>query len=238
MDYYNKYLKYKNKYLELVNENENKYLELANENTFELTKHPLSHLKKYNFYQQGGDLPKMYTTDIPSKIEAFLKSDKKVGIFYAPTGYGKTVTGCRVIAKVVNNLKKEGKTVKGEVLMPFRISVKEMFNYLIKLGEEQKEELIYGYAMGGGDKSENNETKNVVVQTIGYWLVKFLEDVDERTEKIIMLDEVHDSSWQTNFVLNLLLWKIREGANIKLLISSATLDIAGLTEKYDIKHNW
>ena len=224
MDYYNKYLKYKKK-----------YLELANENTFEFNEHPLAHLKKYNFYQQGGDLPKMYTTDIPAKIEAFLKSDNKVAIVYAPTGYGKTVTGCRVIAKVVNNLKKEGKTIKGEVLMPFRISVKEMFNYLIKLGEEQKEELTYGYAMGGGDKSEKNETKDIVVQTIGYWLVRFLENMDDMTEKIIMLDEVHDSSWQTNFVLNLLLWKIREGANIKLIISSATLDVAGLTEKYNIK---
>jgi len=226
MTYYEKYLKYKNKYLNL--------LEKSSYNSFELEEHPLAAFKKYNFIQIGGALPKMYTTDVPARLEAFLKGENKFGIIYAPTGYGKTVSGCRVIAKVVNEMKAIGRKIKGEILMPFRVSVKEMYTYLQYLNEEQGESLKYGYAMGGGDKSEGLDSCDAIVQTVGYWLVKFLQNIDDATEKIIMLDEVHDASWQTNLVLNLLVWKIKRGANIKLLISSATLDVGSISERYQI----
>jgi len=226
MTYYEKYLKYKNKYLNL--------LEKSYFNSFEIEENPLAIFKKYNFLQRGGALPKMYSTDVPARLEAFLKGENKFGIVYAPTGYGKTVTGCRVIAKVVNEIKTAGRKIKGEILMPFRVSVKEMYNYLNILNKEQGESLNYGYAMGGGDKSEGLDSCDAVVQTVGYWLVKFLQNIDDPTEKIIMLDEVHDASWQTNLVLNLLIWKIKRGANIKLLISSATLDVGSISAKYDI----
>jgi len=229
MNYYLKYLKYKSKYLKLnKTHSQENYI-------FEQNEHPLADLKKYNFLQSGGGLPKMYDTPIPGKIESFLmSSENKIGIVYAPTGYGKTVTGCRIIAKVVNEFKKEGRKVIGEILMPFRVSVKEMYTYLNKLGEEQKETLKYGYAMGGGDK-KTDETDDATVQTVGYWKYKFLENINDTTEKIIMLDEAHDISWETDFVLNMLLWKISKGANIKLLISSATLDVAKIETLYGIK---
>jgi hypothetical protein len=226
MTYYEKYLKYKNKYLNL--------LEKSSHNSFEIEENPLAIFKKYNFIQTGGALPKMYSTDVPARLEAFLKGETKFGIVYAPTGYGKTVTGCRVIAKVVNEMKATGRKIKGEILMPFRVSVKEMYTYLQYLNGEQRESLNYGYAMGGGDKSEGLDSCDAIVQTVGYWLVKFLQNIDDPTEKIIMLDEVHDASWQTNLVLNLLVWKIKRGANIKLLISSATLDVGSISEKYQI----
>ena len=216
MEYYKKYLKYKSKYLELY-----KQLNNNNVNIYEPNEHPLAHLKKYNFIQSGGTLPKMYTTDIPAKIEEFLKTgNKKIGIVYAPTGYGKTVTGCRIIAKVVNEIRSTtSRKITGEILMPFRVSVKEMYNYLIKLGSEEGETLEYGYAMGQGDTNTSPQD-DAVVQTVGYWKYRFLQNLDDDTEKIIMLDEAHDISWETNFVLNMLMWKISKGAPIKLLISS------------------
>jgi len=231
MEYYKKYLKYKSKYLELYKQiNNNKV------NIYEPNEHPLAHFKKYNFIQSGGNLPKMYTTDIPAKIEEFLKTgSKKIGIVYAPTGYGKTVTGCRIIAKVVNEIRSTtSRKITGEILMPFRVSVKEMYNYLNILGSEQRETLKYGYAMGGGDTNTSPED-DAVVQTVGYWKYRFLENLDDKTEKIIMLDEAHDISWETNFVLNMLMWKISKGAPIKLLISSATLDVSKISKTYGIE---
>lgn len=230
MEYYKKYLKYKSKYLELYNEINN------NVNIYEPIEHPLAHFKKYNFIQSGGTLPKMYTTDIPAKIEEFLKTgSKKIGIVYAPTGYGKTVTGCRIIAKVINEIRRTtSRKITGEILMPFRVSVKEMYNYLIKLGSEEGETLEYGYAMGQGDTNTSPQD-DAVVQTVGYWKYRFIQSLDDDTEKIIMLDEAHDISWETNFVLNMLMWKISKGSPIKLLISSATLDVTKISKTYGIE---
>jgi HrpA-like RNA helicase len=231
MEYYEKYLKYKSKYLDLLKQKKDNKV-----NIYEPNEHPLAHFKKYNFIQSSGGLPKMYTTDIPARIEEFLKTGtKKIGIVYAPTGYGKTVAGCRIIAKVVNEIRSTtSRKIIGEILMPFRVSVKEMYNWLNKLGSEQGETLEYGYAMGQGD-TNTSPLDDAVVQTVGYWRSRFLQNLDDKTEKIIMLDEAHSSHWETNFVLNMLMWKIRQGAPIKLLISSATLDISKISEIYDIE---
>ena len=159
MNYHEKYLKYKNKYLNLLNST-NLYSSII-----EYNEHPIAYLKKYNFVQLGGRLPKMYDTRIPCDIEKFLKSidsNRKVAIVYAPTGYGKTVTGCRIIAKVINELRINNprKKFTGEILMPFRISVKEMYKYLVELNNEQGELLEYGYEIGGEQNSNiSNQQK-------------------------------------------------------------------------------
>jgi len=220
MDYYIKYLKYKSKYLSLKKDNEN---------IIEYDVHPLAYLKKYNFSQYGGELPKIYETDIPTRLETFFKNkDSKIGIIYAPTGYGKTVAGCRTIAKVINEKRAAGdETITGKILMPFRASVKAMWTRLNYL--DSAEPFSYGFAMKG---DKQNDRGDAVVETIGFWLAK---NKDNKKEQIIMLDEVHDITWQTDLTLNLLLWKISEGAPIKLLLSSATLNIDEIKAKYSIE---
>lgn len=174
-------------------------------------------------------LPLIYKTDIPERLESALREGEKIIIVSAPTGYGKTVMINQVMAKLSSE-----EEVICSSLMPFRVSVLEMHKFLNKLYPQYK----FGYAMRGNiDLSPND---NCSLMTVGYWLERFLRSYSlnkgtDKAKQIVMLDEAHDATWQTDLSLRLLLWCIKQGAPIQLIISSATLNIESIIAEKPLK---
>ena len=111
--------------------------------------------------------------------------------------------------------------------MPFRVSVKEMYKFQEHINLKKKEDIKIGYAMRDDKKISPDDS--IRLMTVGYWLEQFVINLDtsiNQKPSFIMIDEAHDASWQTDLALRLVLWQINKGAPIKLIISSATLDIA------------
>ena len=175
-------------------------------------------------------LPLIWKTDIPQKLHAALADENgpKVIVIQAPTGYGKTVLTISELAKI----NKTNPSITCAALMPFRVSVKEMYKHLPKLFPD----LDFGYTMRGD--VQISPLNNCRLSTVGYWLEQFVgslksgrEDVELRKKPMIVLvDEVHDSSWQTDLALRVLLWAQRKGYPIKIILSSATLNIVSTLE--------
>jgi HrpA-like RNA helicase len=166
------------------------------------------------------ELPLIYQTDIPEHFQNALMNDThNVIVLTAPTGLGKTVMVNQIMALV----QKSNPEIQCTSLMPFRVSVVEMYQYLNKLFPSYK----FGYAMRG----ENMETPidNVRLNTVGYWLERAMKEFCmcglPKTQQIIMVDEAHDGTWQTDLTIRLLIWQQKQGAKIKIVITSATLDI-------------
>ncbi|VBB19064.1 pre-mRNA-splicing factor ATP-dependent RNA helicase PRP16 [Yasminevirus sp. GU-2018] len=178
-------------------------------------------------------LPKIYESHIPDALRKFLLSDEKVAVVFAPTGAGKTVACSRIFADTVKSLREKGVQCSGSVLMPYRVSVKEMYKYLLTLRKKHKETHSYGYGISGDTVREDGN--HVVLQTVGYFLEGSVAATpNQKHRQLIMLDEAHDASWQTDFVLSHLMWRIKEGDNIKLVVSSATLDVQKIEKKYGV----
>lgn len=168
--------------------------------------------------------PKIYTTKILYELENILMSDRidsAITIVQAPTGYGKTFGITRILAKVTRAL---GYSVPASVLMPYRAGIKPMYSYQL-LANKNMEPIHIGYGMKG-DKifSRGDE---VCLMTVGYWLEQFmdsLKDIGKIRAQIILLDEAHDPTWQTDLALRAILHAMKNGVYIKLVISSATIN--------------
>lgn len=160
-------------------------------------------------------LPAIYETDIPNKLVTALTDIKSnIICISAPTGIGKTFMCLREMAKL--NLL----GVKCIGVMPFRISVKNMWNYLSNTCD-----INYDYAM----RDDKSITKNNYrITTVGYFLEELLAHYRQHglinIPHIIFCDEVHDSSWQTNLLIDIILWQQKLRAPIKLIMASATFN--------------
>lgn len=160
-------------------------------------------------------LPAIYETNIPEQLNSALTDIKSnIICISAPTGIGKTFMCLREMA----NLHLSG--VKCIGVMPFRISVKNMWNYLSNTCD-----INYDYSMRN-DKSINKN--NCRITTVGYFLEELLAHYCQRglinTPHIIFCDEIHDSSWQTNLLIDIILWQQKLRAPIKLIMASATFN--------------
>ena len=188
-------------------------------------KNQLTEVKKAVKVEFKRVMPLIFGTDIPDKLKLeLLDGLLDLIIIQAPTGYGKTVLVNYTLA-LINKLKAAaGEKVTCVSLMPFRVSVKEMYVYLTKLFPE----LDFGYAMRGD--SNVAPTNNCKLMTVGFWLEQFFAKYREHglpTEPmIVMVDEAHDATWQTDLALRVLLWLQAKGSPGKVIISSATLDVA------------
>ncbi len=171
--------------------------------------------KKSNF-----SLPDIYNTEIPASIKKRLRTPGSCIItLKAPTGLGKTFALTRIVGELCDSKN------PGTVLFPYRVSVKSMYEY--QLVANRSDLLIpinLGYGMRGDISLKNKQS--VQLLTVGYWLEKALNDIknNKMKNKIIVLDEAHDASWQTDLALRLLTALIinDSSCNIKLIISSAT----------------
>lgn len=170
-------------------------------------------------------LPLIYKTKIPEQLLEALTGDvHKVIVLLAPTGLGKTVMANAIMAQIQKDLYKKGISTTCTSIMPFRVSVIEMWDYINKLFPDYK----FGYAMRGDNQTTPSD--NVRLNTVGYWLEKMMSEFRENglptTPQIVMVDEAHDATWQTDLALRLLLWMQKQGAPIKIVVTSATLDVA------------
>ena len=168
--------------------------------------------------------PEIFKTDIPIETKNAIKQEKKFIIVQAPTGMGKTVSLAAVLARC--NKKSFKRT---QILMPFRVSVKEMHSYLQKLDPKYQ----YGYRMRGSNESTDGD--NCTMYTVGYWLEWFFGTIKKGLHKlepmVVVVDEAHDSTWQTDLALKTLIWAQNKGAPIQIIVSSATLDITDEMQK-------
>jgi HrpA-like RNA helicase len=160
--------------------------------------------------------PLIYSTDIPDKIISMLNTHDTI-IVCLPTGYGKTVA----ISNIIADHKSTSMT-----LMPYRVSVKEMCKFLNNTFNNS-----FGYAMR--DDSNLNSDNNCVLMTVGYWIEHILMLIRHNKIKdepmIFFLDEAHASQWQTDYARRLIQYLQRTYSQVKLIMSSATLDIQNMT---------
>jgi HrpA-like RNA helicase len=173
------------------------------------------------------------------QLGVFLQNvGQKVCILKAPTGYGKT-TGA--FLKFIET-SSASKNTKYHILMPFRVSVQPMFDFVRKLQREYLSETVntiqIRWSIGGGT---NNGVQNpdVHIHTVGHFIEEFINTIIQNFASdepvVFMLDEVHDRTKDTEFALNLLLHYISKHENAKLILSSATLDIREIIHLYGIE---
>ena len=159
-------------------------------------------------------LPKIYSLSIVKEVEHAVISGEPVSVVKAATGLGKTVFLTRFLASL---------SMICHVLMPFRISVKEMWSYVSSLDPE----IQYGYRMRG--QTEGNKDDACTMFTVGYWVewfIGYMKQGNINKPMVIVVDEAHDSSWQTDLALKMLLWAQRTmKLPIQIIVSSATLDV-------------
>lgn len=177
--------------------------------------------------------PLIYKTSIPQQLfEALMGTIYSVIVLMAPTGFGKTVMANATMAEIQKKRSLEGVAVTCTSIMPFRVSVIEMHEYLNKLFPDY----IFGYAMRGDHQT--SPIDNGRLNTVGYWLERIMTEFREhglpKTPQIVMVDEAHDATWQTDLALRLLLWMQKQGADIKIVVTSATLDIANTLRSANI----
>jgi HrpA-like RNA helicase len=178
-------------------------------------------------------LSPIYNTDIPSKLKEFCNFDKnnsKVVVLHAYTGAGKSSASARMMAHASEQIASthQGNRPLCSIAMPTRVAITAGCAFAKKMGTGYDDgRHSYAYSIGG----ESNGPANAHVRfvTYGWFAERFLNlrrgKWEEDPYQIIMLDEIHDSSDDTEFVLNLMLYYVTTHENTKLIISSATLDV-------------
>jgi HrpA-like RNA helicase len=155
------------------------------------------------------DAPKIYNTDVPEKIIDAINSGTPV-ILSAPTGYGKSVLLVDI-----------GSYYKGRTIMviPNRPSVLALYEYTKdRFGRK------VGYKMHAD--STTAEYDDITLMVTGY----FLEYITYNIKKIIngklllIIDEAHESSWQTDLLIRIAIWAARSNKELKLVFASATIN--------------
>jgi HrpA-like RNA helicase len=169
---------------------------------------------------------KIYSTDMPIKLADAITS-KRLALLQAPTGMGKSVMASQMLAHMSSTGLMPN--LKCIILMPFRTSIKHLRTYLNNIFPF----FDIGYAMRG-DKQHG---KHCMLETVGYFLSTIKNTIKNgsvyKNPMIVMIDEAHDPSWQTDIVIKILLWLQKNGAPIRIIISSATLDAKKYIENYD-----
>lgn len=217
---------------------------MSSPNYFQTSIHPFSILKKQADMPRKPKTsatapikkPKIWSTDIPTQLHAALSdpAGPSVILIQAPTGFGKTALVATELAQLhVNNPTYQPSCV----LMPFRISVKEMHKFASALSPQLK----FGYGMRGDTMQTPQD--NCRLFTVGYWLEIFLssltgaqQDFSQTKPLCVTLDEVHDASWQTDLTLRLLLWAQRRGYPLRIVLASATMNVAEILSSLPDDH--
>lgn len=179
------------------------------------------------------NLPKIFQTTLLDELAISIRKNK-ITVLRAPTGFGKTVVVNHVMSKYIIECQKTGQTVPICISsMPYRITVKEMYHYLKKIFPENS----FGYLMRGDSCIPDSDHCKLVTSGCCFELiVNMYIERELKTPSIFFIDEAHDASWQTDLVLHILVWLQKKGYPIKIIISSATLDIENQLNGLDVKH--
>ena len=147
-------------------------------------------------------------------------SKNKVILIKAGTGVGKTV--------LVPKFALHSVKYKDNVLccIPKKIITKETAEFAakcldVKLGEE-----VGYYYKGERQVNQNGKTSKLTFTTIGSLFSRITGDDPDLSEyKVIIIDEAHERSIQTDFVLLLIKKVLQRRKDLKLIIMSATIDL-------------
>src|SRR5437762_496744 len=159
--------------------------------------------------------PKIYHTDVLSRVFKSLYT-RTTTVLTGPTGIGKTIGLIDVLAQ-------SGK--RAIIVNPHRPAIVEHYKFSTKLFPNHK----IGYRMR--DYSAGNSQDDVTLMTTGY----FLEQITYNPKMlkyplILAIDEAHEADWQMDLVIRLALWAAKKNPKLKVILSSATLDV----KSYDI----
>lgn len=163
--------------------------------------------------------PKIYSSDIPDKlIESF--NDSSTVMICAPTGEGKTLMLVDILSFYSRNSRSEGKPKKCILVIPTKPAVLAIYDYANKIFKHK-----IGYRMH--DNVVKHPKEDLTIMVTDYFLEYILHNKDiYHKEYIIAVDEAHDSSLQTDLLVRILSWiKLEKNSKIKIIISSATLEI-------------
>jgi RNA helicase HrpA len=149
----------------------------------------------------------------------------QVIVVESPTGSGKTTQ----IPKILYDA---GLAEKGRigVTQPRRIAAVSVSHFIAKqYGEEIPGRV--GYKMRFVDET-SSETR-IVIMTDGILLQELKGDPYLSDYDVIMVDEAHERSLNIDFILGLLKGILRERTDLKVVISSATINASVFSEYFD-----
>ena len=151
-------------------------------------------------------------------------SDNQVIVVESPTGSGKTT-------QIPLILKDAGYAELGVIgiTQPRRIAAMSVSEYIKKqIGDEGT---YCGYTMRFHDTTDKNT--RIKIMTDGILLQEVKADPFLSRYSVIMVDEAHERSLNIDFILGLLKEIIRERKDLKIIISSATINTQIFSSFFD-----
>ena len=151
--------------------------------------------------------------------------EHQVIVVESPTGSGKTTQIPKILHEA--GFAKQGRI---GVTQPRRIAAVSVSNFIARQYGEQVPATV-GYKMRFVD--ETRQDTRIIIMTDGILLQEvkgnpYLTDYD-----IIMVDEAHERSLNIDFILGLLKEILRRRSDLKVVISSATINAGAFSEYFD-----
>lgn len=158
---------------------------------------------------------KLHSTEIP---ELLLKSldNYNVTFLTAPPAYGKSVLLTDVLSSHYR---------KAIILIPNTTSVMLLHEYTSKIFPDRN----IGYKMY--NNSNSTQFDDVTLITHGYFLEWITYNKKVMLKPLtLVIDEAHVADWQTDLVIRMALYYRTINKNLKIILSSATLDITRFSQ--------
>src|SRR4249919_2236612 len=155
--------------------------------------------------------------------------DHQVVIIAGETGSGKTTQLPKICLELGRGLGgKDGKLI-GHT-QPRRIAARSVAE---RIAEELKTELgdVIGYQVRFTDRT--SPSSRVKLMTDGILLAELQRDRDLRKYDTIIIDEAHERSLNIDFILGYLKRLLPRRPDLKVIITSATIDPQRFSEHYD-----
>jgi len=151
--------------------------------------------------------------------------ENQVIVVESPTGSGKTTQIPKILFEA--GFAQDGKI---GVTQPRRIAAVSVSNFIARQYHTVIPGLV-GYKMRFVDET-NRDTK-IVIMTDGILLQEVKTDPFLSEYQVIMVDEAHERSLNIDFILGLLNGILRRRSDVKVVISSATINAAVFSEYFD-----
>jgi len=153
---------------------------------------------------------RLHSTDIPNKLSESL-NNYNVTFLTAPPAFGKSVLLTDILS--LHNR-------KAIILIPNKTSIVLLHKYTSKLFSNRK----IGYRMS--NDSSSSHLDDVTLITTGYFLEWITYNKKIMNNPLtLVIDEAHVSDWQTDLVIRIALYYRVVNKNLKVILSSATLNI-------------